>query len=90
MEDGRLPCAEAIYRGRHQVERQMSELRAGEYGLPERLSDLYLSLIHIYPVSAIAVLDAQYRKAADVYTKVLKSDPKYDAIHREDVYKRQM
>ena len=37
------------------------------------------------PVSAIAVLDAQYRKAADVYTKVLKSDPKYDAIHREYV-----
>ncbi|MFQ7387764.1 MAG: hypothetical protein ACLRM8_10000 [Alistipes sp.] len=36
-------------------------------------------------VSAIAVLDAQYRKAADVYTKVLKSDPKYDAIHREYV-----
>ena len=40
--DGRLPCAEAIYRGRHQVERQMSELRTGEYGLPERLSDLYV------------------------------------------------
>ena len=42
VENGRLPCAEAIYRGRHQVERQVSELRTGEYGLPERLSDLHV------------------------------------------------
>lgn len=36
-------------------------------------------------VPAIAAFDGRYREASDAYTKILKSDPKYDAVHREYV-----
>ena len=36
-------------------------------------------------VPEIAALDRQYREASDAYTEILKSDPKYDAVHREYV-----
>ena len=48
VEDGRLPRPEAVYRRRHQVERQVPELRTGEYGLPERLS--YVHVVRLFEV----------------------------------------
>lgn len=51
MEDGRLPRPEAVYRRRHQVERQVPELRTGEYGLPERLS--YVHVVRLFEVRLI-------------------------------------
>lgn len=36
-------------------------------------------------VPQIAACDREYREASEAYTKILKSDSKYDAIHREYV-----
>lgn len=36
-------------------------------------------------VPVIAAFDGRYREASDAYTKILKSDPKYDAVHRQYV-----